>query len=171
MSILEDLKVAIDCKEKRINEINTELASIEEEIDKLASNSSDEEIKSMLQNALLISSKRQELDIKSEVLTKALSVTRQELKTLLDRLQEVEIEDYLKQLREKASECNETLERLKTQFMSLRAIAAKLSTLPIQRQPITCSYRANLPRIRVMETTVFVEEDLRSSLDSIRWND
>jgi chromosome segregation ATPase len=171
MSILEDLKVAINCKEKRIDEINIELSSIEGEIDKLASNSPDEDIKNMLQNALLISSKRQELDIKSEVLTKALSVTRQELKALLDRLQEVEIEDYFRQLTETSEECNETLERLKTQFKTLKHIASKLSTLPIKRQPITYSYQANLPRLRIMGTTVFVEEDLRSSLDSIKWND
>ena len=168
---LKNLNTAISCKQERLDAINQQIQVIDSEIEKIASDSTDESIDNMLKNALTISNKRQELNAQKDVLIKAASITQQDLSALFEQLQEVEIEDYLRQLREKATECNETLEQLRTQFSTLRSIAAKLSTLPIQRQPITYSYRANLPRLRIMETTIFIEEDLRSSLDTIKWND
>jgi chromosome segregation ATPase len=168
---LDNLNTLISSKQERVSEIKQQIEIIENKIEKLASDSTDESIDNMLKNALIISNKRQDLNAQKDVLTKAASIAQQELLALLEQLQEVEIEDYLRKLREQASECNETLERLKIQFTSLRSIAARLSSLPTKRQPITYSYRANLPKFRVLETTIFVEEDLRSSLDSIKWND
>jgi chromosome segregation ATPase len=168
---LENLNTLISSKQERLNGIEQQIQIIEDEIEKIALDSTEESIDNMLKNALIISNTRQELNAQKDVLVKAASITRQELSALLEQLQEVKVEDYLKQLRERATECNETLERLKTQFSSLRTVAAKLSTLPIKRQPITYSYRANLPRLRIMKTTVFIEENLRSSLDTIKWND
>jgi chromosome segregation ATPase len=168
---LENLNTLISSKQERLNGIEQQIQVIDHEIEKIALDSTEESIDNMLKNALIISNTRQELNAQKDVLAKAASITRQELSALLEQLQEVEVEDYLKQLRERATECNETLERLKTQFSSLRSVGAKLSTLPIKRQPITYSYRANLPKLRIMGTTVFIEEDFRSSLDTIKWND
>jgi hypothetical protein len=89
---------------------------------------------------------------------------------LLNHQQELETLDYLGQLREAGERCNETLELLKRQFQEIKRIGAKLSTLPVPRAPLTYNYRANLPKLKILETVVVVEEDLRSSLDSIQFN-
>lgn len=168
---LEELKKFINNKKNRTKEITDELEKIDKSIDNLATAQSDESVEQMLKNAVSIANRRQELATKKEVLTKALSVAKQELTDLLNHQNELETLDYLRQLREAGERCNETLELLKTQFREIKRIAAKLSTLPVPRPPLTHNYRANLPKLKILETVVVIEEDLRTSLDSISWND
>lgn len=167
---LEELERLISSKKNRIEEITNELERITDSIENLATTQPDESIEQMLQNAVSVASQRQELATKQEVLTKALTLARQELTGLLNHQNELETLDYLRQLREVGERCNETLELLKTQFREIKRISAKLSTLPVPRPPLTHNYRANLPKLKILETVVVIEEDLRSSLDSIQIN-
>ncbi len=169
-ALLENLTEIIDCKQNRLNEIGEQISTIENQISEISSTSSDENIEIMLQNALTVATKRQELEIQKEVLLKAEIMAQQELEALRGRLQQAQIEDYLENLRTTASECNKTLETLKTKFKELRKIEAKLSCLPLQRRPITYNYRGNLPKLKILPTCVIIEQDLLSSLDSINWN-
>jgi hypothetical protein len=164
---LEELEKLITSKNNRIKEITSELEIITESIENLAVTKPDESIEQMLKNAVSVAKERQELMTKQEVLAKALTLTRQELTGLLTHQQELETLDYLRQLREAGECCNETLELLKTQFREIKRIGAKLSTLPVPRPPMTYNYRANLPKLKILETVVVIEEDLRSSIDSI----
>jgi hypothetical protein len=168
---VEELEEIINSKKNRVTEITSELGKISESIENLAKTQPDEPIEEMLKSAVSVATKRQELATKQEVLTKAITYTRQELTGLLNHRQELETLDYLRQLREAGERCNETLELLKTQFREIKSIGAKLSTLPVPRPPLTYNYRANLPKLKILETAVVIEEDLRSSLDSITWND
>jgi vacuolar-type H+-ATPase subunit E/Vma4 len=168
---LEELKTIIASKSNRIEEITSELSKITESIESLSSTNPDESIEQILENAVAVATKRQELATKQEVLSKALTFTKQELTGLLNHQQELETLDCLRQLREAGERCNKTLELLKTQFREIKRIGAKLSTLPTPRAPLTYNYRANLPKLKIFETVLLVEEDLRSSLDSINWND
>jgi predicted nucleic acid-binding Zn-ribbon protein len=170
-ALLENLNEIINCKQERLNEINQQISLIEDQISKINSISSDKNIETMLHNALTVAAKRQELDIQKEVLTKAEAATQQELEALRMRLQQVQTEDYLKDLRETAVECNKTLEILKSQFKELRKIEAKLSCLPLQRRPITYNFRGNLPSFKILQTCIVVEQQLLSALDQINWND
>jgi predicted nucleic acid-binding Zn-ribbon protein len=170
-ALLENLKEIINCKQKRLIEIGQQISLIESQIGDTASISSNENIETMLQNALTVAAKRQELDIQKEVLNNAKTATRQELEALQERLQQVQIEDYLKDLRAAAFECNKTLEILKSQFKELRKIEAKLSCLPLQRRPITYNFRGNLPGFKILQTCIVVEQQLLSALDQINWND
>lgn len=167
---LEELEQFIVNKNNRIDEITSQLEKIAELIENLSATQPDEPIEKMLENAVSVATKRQELATKEEVLTKALSVAMQELTGLLNHQQELETLDYLRQLREVSERCNETLELLKTQFREIKRIGAKLSTLPVPRPPLTHNYRANLPKLKILETVIVIEEDLRSSLDSIQIN-
>jgi DNA repair exonuclease SbcCD ATPase subunit len=168
---LEELEKLVASKNNRIKEITSELERITESIENLAVTKPDESIEQMLKNAVAVANERQELTTKQEVLAKALTLTRQELTSLLNHQQELETLDYLGQLREAGERCNETLEILKKQFKEIKRIGAKLSSLPIKRAPLTYNYRANLPKLKILETVLLVEEDLRTSLDSISWND
>jgi BMFP domain-containing protein YqiC len=170
-ALLENLNEIISCKQKRLIEINQQISLIENQISEIASIFSDENIETMLQNALTVAAKRQELDIQKEVLINAETTTRQELEALQRRLQQVQTEDYLKDLRETAIECNKTLEILKSQFKKLRSIEARLSCLPLQRRPITYNFRGNLPSFKILQTCIVVEQELLSALDQINWND
>jgi hypothetical protein len=167
---LRELDEIINGKKNRITEITTELEKLSESIDDLATTQPDEPIEEMLKNAVSVASKRQELATKQEVLIRALTLTRQELAALLNHQTELETLDYLRQLKEAGERCNETLELLKTQFREVKRISSKLSTLPVPRPPLTHNYRANLPKLKILETVIVVEEDLRSSLDSIQFN-
>jgi hypothetical protein len=167
---LRELDEIINGKKNRITEITTELEKLSESIDNLATTQPDEPIEEMLKNAVSVASKRQELATKQEVLIRALTLTRQELAALLNHQAELETLDYLRQLKEAGERCNETLELLKTQFKEIKRISSKLSTLPVPRPPLTHNYRANLPKLKILETVIVVEEDLRSSLDSIQFN-
>ena len=167
---LEELGKLIASKNNRIEEITNELEKITELIENLATTQPDESIDKMLENAVSVASKRQELATKEEVLKKALTLTRQELAGLSNHHNELETLDYLRQLREAGERCNETLELLKKQFREIKRLSAKLSTLPVPRPPLTHNYRANLPKLKILETVIVIEEDLRSSLDSIQVN-
>lgn len=167
---LEELEKLITSKKNRIEEITNELERITDSIENLAATQPDESVEQMLLNAVSVATKRQELATKQEVLTKALSVAMQELTGLLNHQNELETLDCLRQLREAGERCNETLELLKTQFREIKIISAKLSTLPVPRPPLTHNYRANLPKLKILETVIVIEEDLRSSLDSIQVN-
>lgn len=167
---LEDLEQLIARKNDRIEEITRQLEKIAESIENIAATQPDEPIEEMLDNAVSVAIQRQELSTKEEVLKRALTLARQELTGLLTHQSELETLDYLRQLREAGERCNETLELLKTQFREIKRIAAKLSTLPVPRPPLTHNYRANLPKFKILETVIVIEEDLRSSLDSINWN-
>src|SRR3569832_171973 len=167
---LEELAKLIASKNNRIEEITNQLAKITESIENLSTTQPDESVEKMLENAVYITNKRQELATKQEILTKALSIARQDLTGLLNHQNQLETLDYLRQLKEAGERCNETLELLKTQFREIKRIAAKLSTLPVPRPPLTHNYRANLPKLKLLETVIIIEEDLRSSLDSITWN-
>lgn len=170
-ALLENLNEIIDCKQKRLSEISQQISLIENQINEIDSISSDETIEIMLHNALHVATTRQELDIQKEVLTKVESRIKQELGALQKQLQQVQIENYLEALRETASECNRTLETLKTQFKKLRTIEEKLSCLPLQRRPITYNFRGNLPNFKILQTCIVVEQELLSALDQINWND
>lgn len=167
---LEDLEQLIVKKNDRIEEITGQLEKIAESIESLASTQPDEPIEKMLENAVTVASQRQELSTKEEVLKRALILAKQELAGLLSHQTELETLEYLRQLREAGERCNETLEILKTQFIEIKRLSAKLSTLPVPRPPLTHNYRANLPKLKILETVIVVEEDLRSSLDSIQVN-
>jgi uncharacterized phage infection (PIP) family protein YhgE len=168
---LEELEKLVTSKNNRIKEITSELERITESIENLAVTKPDESIEQILKNAVAVANERQELTTKQEVLAKALTLTRQELAGLLTHQQELETLDYLRQLKDAGERCNETLELLKTQFKEIKRIGTKLSTLPVPRPPLTYNYKANLPKLKILETVLLVEEDLRSSLDSINWND
>ncbi len=167
---LQDLEKLIEQKNERISKITEELVKIGETIEDLATTDSDQTIEQILQDAVSLAAKRQELATKEEVLEKALTVARKELADLLSHQTQLETLDYLRRLRETGERCNETLEILKNQFKEIRKISAKLSTLPIKRAPLTHNYRANLPKLKILETVIVIEEDLRSGLDSINWN-
>jgi Asp-tRNA(Asn)/Glu-tRNA(Gln) amidotransferase C subunit len=167
---LEELRVLVANKNTRIEEIANELSRITELIEKLAATKPDESVEEMLKNAVSVANERQELATKKEVLANALNLAKQELAELSTDKTKLEVLDYLRQLREAGESCNETLEILKTQFREIRRIAAKLSTLPVQRPPLTYNYRANLPKLKILQTVLVIEEDLRSSLDAINWN-
>ena len=169
-ALLVNLNEIISCKQNRLNEISQQISTIEKKISEISSVSSDESIEVILQNALTVATTRQELDTQKEVLIKVESIARQELEALQKQLHQVQIENYLEDLRETASECNKTLEFLKAQFKKIRSLEAKLSCLPLQRRPITYNFRGNLPNFKILPTCIVVEEKLLSSLDQINWN-